>query len=133
MTAYHVATQKAKLQHQHSAKSFGSSTKRRLLMGASVLALVAVCNAATPVTPAQAFTCDSVTNPVGGNAGATDGGGTTNTACGSNANAAGGSFNSAYGANTNASGTLSANSAVGVGANATGDNSANTTVGTVGN
>jgi hypothetical protein len=52
MTAYHVPTQPARLQHQQSAKSFGSPTKRRLLMGASVLALVAVCNAATAVTPA---------------------------------------------------------------------------------
>jgi hypothetical protein len=103
MTAYHVPTQ---IQHQQSAKSFGNLTKRRLLMGASVLALVAVCNAATAVTPAQAFTCDSVTAPGGGNAGAVDDGGVTNTACGSAANAGGGGTgNSAYGANSNASGS----------------------------
>ena len=112
MTAYHVPTQPAN--PAPAKRKPLEPTKRRLLMGASVLALVAVCNAAAAVAPAEAFTCDSVTNPAAGNAGATDGGGTTNTACGSNANAGGGGLaNSAYGANANASGTLSANSAVG--------------------
>lgn len=61
----------------------------RLLAGASVLALIVAFIATTP-QPASAFTCDSVTNPAGGNAGATDNGDSENTACGKAAEANGG-------------------------------------------
>jgi hypothetical protein len=74
MTAYHVPTQSAKLQHhQHNAKSLGSLTKRRLLMGASALALAVTFNAAVKPLPAWAVICQATGATPNATANANDG------------------------------------------------------------
>ena len=88
-------------------------TVRGGYLSAVALASAAVIGLAAP-RPAVAFTCDSVTNPAGGNAGANDNGDSENTACGKNANANGGKA-TAFGVNASAN----AGESVAVGANAT--------------
>lgn len=88
---------------------------RGLLGATSAIALVAVIGVATPRS-ALAFTCDSVTNPAAGNAGANDNGDSENTACGKNAVANGGKA-TAYGVQAGAN----ASESVAVGANAQAD------------
>ena len=55
----------------HQSHRAAGGWSARLLGAASAIALAAALGAVTP-QPALAFTCDSVTNPAGGNSGAND-------------------------------------------------------------
>ena len=109
-----------------SAPSWGATTRRQLLVGASVLALVAASDVVIPPRPAWAVICQN--SGAGGNSG-NDGAVGLNTACGLNADATGGAANTAIGNAANAKGTNSSNTASGSGADASGNSSSNSAYG----
>ena len=96
----------------HQNKRSVKSRLARLSGLTSAIAIAAALSAVAPY-PSWAFTCDSVTNPAGGNAGADDHGDSENTACGKEADADGGKA-TAYGWEADAEAAES----VAVGANA---------------
>ncbi len=97
MTAYRVPTIQSRPHHQHHNEPDGAKIKRRLLMGASVLALVAASNLTITPPPAYAVICDSIGTPLGA-AGATDGGAGGHTAGGQRSKSHGaGPYNYALG------------------------------------
>lgn len=111
-----------------SAPSWGATARRQLLVGASVLALVAASDVVIPPRPAYAVIC---ANAGAGASSGDDGVDAQNTACGLNSNSAGSGItrNSAYGNNANASGDGSRNTAIGNASDATGPNSTNIAIG----
>jgi trimeric autotransporter adhesin len=115
-----------------SAPSWGATAKHSLLIGASVLALVAASDVVIPPRPAYAVICQATGVTPNATANAVDGL-QENTACGLNANAAGPGItsNSAFGSGANASGTAGRNTAIGT--NASGAGSRNVATGEAAN
>ena len=90
----------------HQSHRAAGGWSARFLGVTSAIALATAIGAVTP-QPASAFTCDSVTNPAGGNSGANDTGSvssTDNTACGNFATATGNQNSSAFGSSAVANG-----------------------------
>ena len=118
----------------HFVSPVGGRRRSALLAsGAYAAGLLALASAGMVLkpSPGQAFTCDSVTNPAGGNSGASDGGKISATACG-NTSTATNAFDSAFGDTAKgAGGGTFRTGATAIGSNAFALGASTTSIGTL--